>query len=315
MLSCFRSLPFVMFFLAILFSSCEKETSFETGGSVPTGGGGSNSGTAKFVIKNVTGGCSDASVNGIYMAAAALTVSNTVEILVTVESIGTYTITTNTANGISFSSTGSFTQTGEQIITMTGTGTPTAAGNYTFTPGTDGCPFNITVIGTITPPVFTGTFTAKVNGTPTLFNVIQATLYRDESLHGKRFDLGGVSSDGQLRIIISLADYTSAAGNGIHTGNYTVRLLQDDDPLTPEDESLDSEDGIYTLSTLIGPESWLTDVYKMTGTTSINSITPGTTTGQVSGTFSGTLTDFTAGTTTYTFTDGAFNNITYYILN
>jgi hypothetical protein len=60
-------------------------------------------------------------------------------ITATVTKVGTYSITTTTANGVTFAGTGTFTGTGSQGITLTATGTPTAAGSNTFalntTPG------------------------------------------------------------------------------------------------------------------------------------------------------------------------------------
>jgi uncharacterized protein (TIGR02145 family) len=54
-------------------------------------------------------------------------------ITATVTTVGTYSITTTTANGVTFSATGTFAGTGAQNITLTATGTPTAAGSTTFT--------------------------------------------------------------------------------------------------------------------------------------------------------------------------------------
>ena len=46
---------------------------------------------------------------------------------------GTYNISTTTANGVTFSGSGIFTQTGSVTINLIASGTPTAKGNYTFT--------------------------------------------------------------------------------------------------------------------------------------------------------------------------------------
>ena len=57
----------------------------------------------------------------------------TQSIIARVATIGTYNITTTTANGLTFSGSGTFTQTGNQTIQLTATGTPIAKGNNTFT--------------------------------------------------------------------------------------------------------------------------------------------------------------------------------------
>jgi len=157
-------------------------------------------------------------------------------------------------------------------------------------------------------PVST-TFSAKVNGTAHTFTVESATFIRSVADNQKRLDITGTSEDGNIRLILTIGEETSA-GNGIVIGDHTVRLFLDDDPGTAEDESIDS-DAFVTLSTKIG-SSWLTDVYQQYGNYSItaNNIS-GTT---ISGTFTGTLTSLGGGTN-YTITEGSFSNIKYTVLN
>ena len=101
---------------------------------------------AVFTLGGAPSACSGFAAAGTYKAGTALTGSNTVTTKVVVTSIGAYSITTNTVNGISFSASGTFTATGEQSVTLKGTGTPTAAGsnNFTATAGTSTCTFSIT---------------------------------------------------------------------------------------------------------------------------------------------------------------------------
>ncbi len=171
--------PFLLL-LSLFFVSCEKELSVENGGYTTTPNSpGSSSGTAVYTYDGGTGNCASAVVNGAYTEGTALTALNAIVVSVTVDSVGTYSISTNTVNGISFSAVGVFTNTGTQNITFTGSGTPAAAGNFTFTPGTDGCTFSITVAPVITTtenckdceyfPSCVGskyTFADTVNGTP-----------------------------------------------------------------------------------------------------------------------------------------------------
>ncbi|MBA3674523.1 MAG: hypothetical protein H0W75_06125, partial [Chitinophagaceae bacterium] len=119
-----------------------------------TGGGG---GTAVGTLGASAGTCTPTSAIGTYTQGVALTSGNTVTVTVTVTAPGTYTIATNTVNGVSFSKTGTFTTTGVQTVTLNGTGLPINSGNQTFTVtfGSSTCNFPIN-FGAGTPPA-TGT--------------------------------------------------------------------------------------------------------------------------------------------------------------
>lgn len=157
-----------------IFSSCEKELSQENFSD--TGGSGTAGGTAKYSLSGTPGNCTDVFISGDYKKGVALTASNIAEITVDVDSVGTYIVSTNSVNGISFSGSGTFTDTGEQTIELTGTGTPLADGIFTLKPG-NGCTFLITVTndgssggtavftlagapGNCTAPAVNGTYTA-----------------------------------------------------------------------------------------------------------------------------------------------------------
>jgi len=123
---------------------------------------------AVFTLDGSPSACSNATVNGTYTANSALTSANTVTISANVTSIGAFSITTNTANGMTFSTSGIFTSTGAQPVTLTGNGTPATSGNSTFTPqGNSGCSFDISVNAA---PVATGILTCKIDGVFTTFN-------------------------------------------------------------------------------------------------------------------------------------------------
>jgi len=80
--------------------------------------------------------CGSAVFNGAYVKSVALTASNTVTLSVNVSDIsggGTWAVSTNTVNGISFSGNGTFPSTGNQTITLKGTGTPTTTDPITLT--------------------------------------------------------------------------------------------------------------------------------------------------------------------------------------
>jgi hypothetical protein len=146
--------PVILFLATIFFFySCEKEYSVENGDTPPVVG--TSGGTAIYTFAGGSSNCTDAVISGTYTAGAVLSSSNTVSILVNVDSIGTYTLSSSSANGISFSGSGTFTSTGPQTITLTGNGTPAVSGTYSYLPGTNGCNFSITVSeGSTTSAVF-----------------------------------------------------------------------------------------------------------------------------------------------------------------
>jgi hypothetical protein len=114
--------------------------------------------------------CNSTAVSGSYVVGTLLTTSNKVVVEVNVSSAGAYTITSNTMNGMTFSKTGVFSGTGIQNVTLTGNGTPVAAGTDNFTVGTAACPFSVTTTAPTSPCsglmdgvfVMTGQFT--ING-------------------------------------------------------------------------------------------------------------------------------------------------------
>jgi len=97
------------------------------------------------VLGDSAGNCKPVVVAGIYTPGVALTPVNTVQVRVTVAVAGDYLITTNRVNGIAFSKSGTFTSTGDQTVTLNGTGTPLNSGaqNYTVRFGNSSCTFSI----------------------------------------------------------------------------------------------------------------------------------------------------------------------------
>lgn len=141
------------------FTSAGPQTVILSGSGIPT-----NAGDQNFTLSygnsqcgfNVTFGlpasgtldCNSFASTGVYTQGVPLDASNKVQISVNVVTVGGYTITTNTVNGVLFSATGTFSATGIQTITLTGSGTPINAGAQTFTVtfGTSNCTFNITFL-------------------------------------------------------------------------------------------------------------------------------------------------------------------------
>lgn len=78
----------------------------------------------------------------------------TQEIQANVTKAGTYSITTDQVNGITFANSGTLASTGTQSITLTGTGTPTLAGTETYTLNTaPACSFTRKAINNCSLPI------------------------------------------------------------------------------------------------------------------------------------------------------------------
>jgi hypothetical protein len=135
-------------------TSCEVPVTVQP--ATPGGGGGGGGGTtAVYTLSGTGANCLNYVVNGTYTQGTALTAVNTVRIELNVTTPGTYNITTNTVNGISFSGTGTLTASGVQTVILTGSGNPTPAGNPTFlvTGASGTCNFPVTIApGTPPPP-------------------------------------------------------------------------------------------------------------------------------------------------------------------
>jgi hypothetical protein len=132
----------ILYLVAICFiwlNGCQKEKSFEAGNNPSSGS----------LQSDVSGDCLPKSVDGVYVAAAALVAdSNTVSVGVNVIKTGTYTIYSDTVNGYYFRATGTFINTGANTVVLKGSGTPLAAGtnNFTVSYDTTVCTFAVTVL-------------------------------------------------------------------------------------------------------------------------------------------------------------------------
>jgi hypothetical protein len=118
---------------------------------LPKAGGGS---PAAFTLQGTGGACMNAVVSGSFVKNQALTAASKVDVQVNVTTMGSYTISTNTVNGFSFSGTGNFTAPGLQTVSLRANGTPVNEGptTFTLTAGTNTCTFSATVTATTTPP-------------------------------------------------------------------------------------------------------------------------------------------------------------------
>ena len=118
----------------VVFSSCQKELNF-----------GNSQTVAEYSLLDNTGSCSQAIVKGEYKIGVPLTAANNILVTVMVDSIGSYSISSNTINGMSFTGKGFFSAVGEQTITLTATGKPVTDGIFMYTIGAGNCTFSVVV--------------------------------------------------------------------------------------------------------------------------------------------------------------------------
>jgi hypothetical protein len=118
-------------------------------------GGGMGGGTAAGTLGASAGTCTPVTNAGIYTQGIALTAANTVTVQVNVTSPGSYSIATNTVNGVNFSKLGIFSATGTNSVILIGSGTPSLSGvqNFTVTFGGNTCNFPITFLAGTPPPI------------------------------------------------------------------------------------------------------------------------------------------------------------------
>lgn len=166
---------------------------------------------AVFTLAGAPGACVSPVVNGIYTATTPLSASNTVIIKVNVTTAGSYKIVTNTANGISFSGSGVFAATGTNLpVTLSGTGTPLAAGTTTLTPNiASSCSFDIPVTAAT---VATGTYSCKIDGVATSFTVMAAAGIKEALTSNPDLSLEGYkdsSFESYFKIFISQNDQSA----------------------------------------------------------------------------------------------------------
>jgi hypothetical protein len=126
---------------------------------------------AVYTLGGSPNGCTGALINGSFTEGVLLNSSSSVTINVDVTSVGSYSITSPTVNGITFVGSGIFNTTGSQAVTLMAMGTPLLAGafNFDITGNASTCSFSVPV--TAVPVNY---ITCKIDGVFTTFNV-QAT--------------------------------------------------------------------------------------------------------------------------------------------
>lgn len=130
---------FLLFSAICLLASCAKEYSLETGsGGTPATG---------ILLKDANGDCTGVTVYGTYDAGVSLNETNYVEVAVTINKPGSYRISTDTQNGVSFADSGYFNVIGNYKLKLGGIGTPILpmTTDYMVTFDTTACGFSVNV--------------------------------------------------------------------------------------------------------------------------------------------------------------------------
>ncbi|MEO8417077.1 MAG: hypothetical protein ABI472_25660 [Ginsengibacter sp.] len=192
---------------------------------------------AVYALGGSPGNCTGVILGGTYQAGFPLTPANNAKIDVTVSVVGPYSISTSVVNGIKFSTTGTFTTTGAQTVTLAGTGTPVAATitNLAVSGGGTTCNFSVTV-----SPAPVGAYTldcagSAVNGTYYVGSAVNSsntislsvnvtavgtyTLSSGAPVNGISFSKSGTFSSTGTQLVVLPATGTPAAAGPF---NYTV---------------------------------------------------------------------------------------------
>lgn len=259
---------------------------------------------AVFTIVGTPDTCTAPVINGVYVKGTALSASNTITLKVNVTTAGSYNISTNTANGINFSGSGVFLSTGNSIdVTLTGSGTPLATGITSLTPDiTSSCSFNITVADE--PPVGSGTFTCKIDGTLITFNQSASADITDPVTEEPYLMLGG-HKDGDpenyFHIFISNNDKTAVKAGTYDEKHFVATSLSDLGYRIEADYIAKNADLSTTMwntsSSIPGFSTGQPFTIKITSITST----------RVKGTFSGKLTNTPGDNAFRTITEGVFD--------
>ena len=107
---------------------------------------GTGIGVAAFTLSGAPDTCTNFIVTGNYFAGQAVTPAEFLTLTVNVTSTGTYNLSSSNNDGLSFSGSGSFSNTGLQNVTLNAIGTPVSTGvKYLNILYAVGCPFNVFV--------------------------------------------------------------------------------------------------------------------------------------------------------------------------
>ena len=195
-----------------------------------------NGGVSVGVLGDSSGNCKPVILKGVYTQGIVLDTSNTVQVQVTVATPGTYSIATNTVNGVSFSGTGTFSNAGVKSIILNGSGTPMNTGpeNFTLMYGNSQCNFSIIFV-----PHASGT-TGGEGGSCTPFNIVgtyqQGVLLNSSNQVQVQLN---VTTPGNYEIVTNTIDgiYFSGKGTLTTTGAQIITLTGTGAPVSSGTQS------------------------------------------------------------------------------
>jgi uncharacterized protein (TIGR02145 family) len=169
-----------------------------------------------------------------------------------VTTVGTYTITTNSANGVRFAASGTFTNTGPQTVTLIASGTPITTGTFTF-------------ISNTTPGI---TYTRKIISTSTNGTSV-ITSINSSAINGTMF-IGVPITEGSvfLRISVNTSvagdyDISTAPFNGITFSGIGNLIAGNNQTLDLFASGIPTNTGSYNFSTNTSSPNisfWTTDI-------------------------------------------------------
>jgi hypothetical protein len=102
---------------------------------------------AVYTVAESLGVCQEPVVNGRFISGLAMSDVNILKFNVHVVALGAFSISTNTVNGISFSTSGTYSKIGDQAVSLHAFGTPHDAGTfyYTLSAGNGTCSFHLAI--------------------------------------------------------------------------------------------------------------------------------------------------------------------------
>ncbi len=175
---------------------------------------------AVYTLGGAPGNCAGATLGGTYAAGVAVTAANTITVTANVTTVGSYSISTPTVNGVSFAGSGLLAATGSQQIVLYAIGTPGSSGsfNYDVTGGGNVCIVSVPVSGAATDYI-----TCKIDGVATTFNVdATAGLTNGAGLTILSVDGNTAASATNPSINLSI---TKTNGGSVTAGVYDVNQL------------------------------------------------------------------------------------------
>jgi hypothetical protein len=234
-------------------------------------------------------------VSGDYKKAIALTSSNKVDIQVNVTAIGSYSISTAATNGMTFSASGAFTNTGVQTVSLRGSGTPVNEGSIVIsvTVGSSTCSFTVAVTNSTTNPP-TGTYFWKFTA-------------------GGKVHQGTIDGDGLLEAVSPAPGFTfttvtfSGVSNSADT-SLALAIADLDNTINVNETyvSTNTTSNSAAIELDYGGVVYQADPQTTGATITIKITAHNASTKVMSGTFSGTLKDPVGGQT-LSITNGEFN--------